>query len=199
MTSISLFTGLGGRNWQCEAPSGGCVNCWCWRKEEGVKGRKVSRKEIGGRELGLLIFCLSKQQSVMEIHVFPCDYRRALLNLLSAIQALIKASLISFVCLLRYIWIIFVWSRYLSVPHARSAAVCWWKSRVLDLCLASTSLVSIQGIPTSILIVHLQVFLAQLGPAETTEELPRQENEIIPSFSQNRKEYYGIYWFYSSK
>lgn len=30
------------------------------------KGRKVSGEETGGRELELLVFCLSKQQSVME-------------------------------------------------------------------------------------------------------------------------------------
>lgn len=35
------------------------------RQKKG-KGRKESREEIGGRELGLLIFCLSKQQSVMK-------------------------------------------------------------------------------------------------------------------------------------
>lgn len=70
---------------------GGCAQ-WCRREEERVKGRKASREEIKGRELGLLIFCHSKQQSVLE-RSMSCDYRRALLNLLSAIQALIKARL----------------------------------------------------------------------------------------------------------
>lgn len=62
----------------------------------------------------------------------------------------------------------------------------------MDLCLASISLVSIQDIP-SILIVHLQLSPSQLAAAETMQELPDQENETIPSFSENREEYYGIH------